>query len=409
MKKTKLLLALCLAGSMANAQELTTNGGFESYTTLPTTCPTTNNLTDANSWSILSQGYQNNGSGCINGSGHGGVVAPVNYYNNSTGGNGSCEPISPHSGNGYATCISHGYNIFANSDGMNHGIYQLIGTTLLSAKKYLFTAYSYSGSTFAPGHCIPTLSSSSTSFGTAPTVTITGSGWQKLQAILTVPSDGSYYLVIGDPSGYCWPTNNTFGFAIDDVSLEVMPCTANAGSNVNDLDTICCGCATPGVQIGTASISGYSYSWSPSGAGYISGSNTVAQPTAIWCHTSSTKIYTVTVSGSDCATATSTVQVGTNNFQGSSCCRMTEGITGENQTATAFGVYPNPATGQVTISLYDKAEYIRITDMQGRLVFETKNIDAQDYKIDISKYNKGVYFISAKMGDKIEKQKLVVE
>ena len=47
--------------------------------------------------------------------------------------------------------------------------------------------------------------------------------------------------------------------------------------------------------------------------------------------------------------------------------------------------------------------------MQGRLIFEAKNIDAGESKIDLSKYNKGMYFIIAKIGNTIEKQKLIVE
>jgi hypothetical protein len=38
-----------------------------------------------------------------------------------------------------------------------------------------------------------------------------------------------------------------------------------------------------------------------------------------------------------------------------------------------------------------------------------KNAAAGELKIDISKYTKGMYFISAKMGDTVEKQKLIVE
>jgi len=72
-------------------------------------------------------------------------------------------------------------------------------------------------------------------------------------------------------------------------------------------------------------------------------------------------------------------------------------------------VYPNPATGQVTLSVYDKADYIQVIDMQGRQIFETKNIAAQNFILDISRYTSGIYFIRAKIGDVIEKQKLIVE
>lgn len=47
--------------------------------------------------------------------------------------------------------------------------------------------------------------------------------------------------------------------------------------------------------------------------------------------------------------------------------------------------------------------------MQGRLVYETKNADAGELKIDLARFVKGMYFVSAKMGDNVEKQKLIVE
>ncbi|MFI5141021.1 MAG: T9SS type A sorting domain-containing protein [Bacteroidia bacterium] len=184
-------------------------------------------------------------------------------------------------------------------------------------------------------------------------------------------------------------------------------CPAMAGpGELNQQDD--CGLWTPGVTIGTPGVSGMTYSWGPN---TNLSSTTIAQPTSTYSTTLSHQSinYTVTVSGTGCTTSTSTVNVVARKNTCIGCCRMAEGIDAKNQTTTAFGVYPNPATEQVTISLYDKAEYIRITDMQSRLVFETKNIDAQDFKLDISKYNKGIYFINAKMGDKIEKQKLVVE
>jgi sugar lactone lactonase YvrE len=185
-------------------------------------------------------------------------------------------------------------------------------------------------------------------------------------------------------------------------------CPANAGLNVTDQNTACCGCATTGVQIGTPSVANMAYSWSPSAN--ISGSSTIAQPTASWCSAAgASKIYTVTVSYSLCTTATSTVQVTTHQFTGSGCCKLATGIPTESQIAQGFTMYPNPASKDVTISLYDKAAYLQISDIQGRLVYETKNVDAGEFKLDLNAYNGGIYFISIKIGDTIEKQKLVVE
>ena len=124
---------------------------------------------------------------------------------------------------------------------------------------------------------------------------------------------------------------------------------------------------------------------------------------------SQTITYTLTVTGTGCTTATSTVQVTAVKNTCPGCCREAAGIATLNQTTSTFAVYPNPATGQVTLSLYDKAAYVNIINMQGKLVYETKNIDAGEFNLDITKYNKGIYFVMVKIGNAIEKQKLVVE
>jgi hypothetical protein len=85
------------------------------------------------------------------------------------------------------------------------------------------------------------------------------------------------------------------------------------------------------------------------------------------------------------------------------------GIATQGKPITEFAVYPNPANNSVTLNLYDNAEFIEVIDMQGRLVFEAKDITDVNYVIDVSQYNKGIYFIRAKIGNAIEKQKLIVE
>ncbi len=187
--------------------------------------------------------------------------------------------------------------------------------------------------------------------------------------------------------------------------FQIQP-PANAGPNQTYTQT-CTG--WPSATIGTPpAISGMSYTWSP-GTNLSPTNSVTATSSYTTTMTSQSIIYTLTVGYSGCTSSTSTVQVTAVKNPCPGCCREAEGIATQNQTTENFVVYPNPASGQVTLSLYDKAEYVQIIDMQGRLVFETKNIVAQEFMLDISKYTSGIYFIRAKIGDTIEKQKLVIE
>jgi sugar lactone lactonase YvrE len=185
-------------------------------------------------------------------------------------------------------------------------------------------------------------------------------------------------------------------------------CPANAGENgtvVNPGD--CCG-GTP-FAIGTPSVTNMSYSWSPANSDLSS--YTIAQPTSTWSNTSSCEIYTLSVSYSLCTTNTSTVKVCARAFSGSSCCRLASTTTDGFGIALPanFSVYPNPSNSSIIIGLYDVADYVRIIDMQARTVYEAQNTDAGELKLDISNYKKGIYFVMAKIGNTIEKQKLIVE
>ncbi len=213
---------------------------------------------------------------------------------------------------------------------------------------------------------------------------------------------------LSGPYKICFDNSNNM-FIADASNVRIrkvtMPyCVASAGPNVSNQNTSCCGCTTTGVQIGTSAITGLSYSWSPN---TNLSSTTVAQPTSTWCNVGTPKTYTVTVSGMCCATATSTVQVSTNPYGGSSCCNRLAGSDGT--VHSEFTAFPNPSDGKITISLYDKAEYIQIVDVTGRLIFETKDMTTTEFKVDISEYGSGVYFVLVSIAGNIEKQKIVVD
>jgi len=190
--------------------------------------------------------------------------------------------------------------------------------------------------------------------------------------------------------------------------IEIMPPTA--GPNEINQESDCGG--WPGVTIGSPSVSGVSYTWTCSSTCDLS-STTVAQPTSTYTTTSSPITYSLSASHSGCSTTTSTVQVSALTC-GSNCgggCRTAaiQALSNSTGIPVHMAVYPNPSNNNITIGLSATADFIRITDMQGRTVYETRSTDAGELNLDISNYTKGMYFVLAKIGNAIEKQKLVVE
>jgi hypothetical protein len=182
--------------------------------------------------------------------------------------------------------------------------------------------------------------------------------------------------------------------------------SANAGSNQTDVEN--CHYVWPGMQIGTPSVPNMVYAWSPTVA--LSCTN-CAQPTSTWTNTSSCEIYTISVNYSACPTATSTVQVCAQAYTGAPCdgpAPRAATLDANNQINN-FNVFPNPSSNKVTVSLYDNAEYIRVIDLTGKIIFEVKNVNATEFVLDVSKYSRGIYFVLAKIGNKLERQKLLIE
>lgn len=419
MKKI-VIIATALATFTGYAQNMLTNGGFETYSTLPTTCPTlpsssASTISYVNNWSGSVYSYKwdpNFGcptSGtCTNTA----YYARSYYYNSTTGGNGSCQPISAHAGTGYLIQQSHGALVTdpnACHNAASQYIYQsLSGTTFYASNNYTFQGYVYIGSGFGCTYLTANLTTgTSISSGSGTGISVTGSGWVSFSVNLTVPSNGSSYNLVIGPSGGCIPSNIYFYYALDDISLTQAPCIANAGPNKNNTTGCCSACPGMGVQIGTAGLSGLTYAWTCNTTCYLS-STSVAQPTASPCYTTTPTTYTVTVSGPGCTTSTSTMQVTTTNYSGENCCRLI-GPTSANVTNSVFGIYPNPASNEVILTLNKSLDQIKVVDISGKVVFEDQDVHERTIKLDVSKYAKGVYFVISKTGDETEKQKVIIE
>ncbi len=184
-------------------------------------------------------------------------------------------------------------------------------------------------------------------------------------------------------------------------------CYANAGHNVINLPGCCGGCQ--GVKIGSQALTGLIYSWTPNVN--LSCVN-CSQPIANDCNVSTPTNYLVAVKGVNCTIHQAAVQVSTINYTGPSCCRLGNTTFGsdlpfvENEN---FVVFPNPSNGQITIQLYNHADYIRVIDVNGKTIFSRDDVNNDEIRVDISEFPRGIYFLTVKIGKKLENRKIVVE
>lgn len=80
-----------------------------------------------------------------------------------------------------------------------------------------------------------------------------------------------------------------------------------------------------------------------------------------------------------------------------------------------FVVYPNPSTSSITLSLanekFGEKDKISITDVQGKIVFETNPPNASIFNIDLHKYNlkPGQYFIKYNRNAKLITKQIILE
>ena len=97
------------------------------------------------------------------------------------------------------------------------------------------------------------------------------------------------------------------------------------------------------------------------------------------------------------------------------CSTMSEGY---NYSATSvetleednFSIYPNPANNYVFIqSSKNKIESVEIIDITGKIVETINDIEKNSISINVSVYNKGVYFISVKTDNYNKMKKLIIE
>lgn len=71
-----------------------------------------------------------------------------------------------------------------------------------------------------------------------------------------------------------------------------------------------------------------------------------------------------------------------------------------------LSVYPNPAVDVVNIAAAESIDQVLVFDLMGRLVKEATP-GSNDFRLDVSHLNKGVYMVQLKAGDKVATTKLI--
>jgi len=83
----------------------------------------------------------------------------------------------------------------------------------------------------------------------------------------------------------------------------------------------------------------------------------------------------------------------------------------ENNAASGFNIYPNPANDNINLSIYEGIHndvLLNIFNVTGELV-KTLKLNQSQQKINISELHNGIYFVEIKSEQGTRKQKLIIQ
>jgi len=239
--------------------------------------------------------------------------------------------------------------------------------------------------------------------------TVTGNGTHGYNGDGILASSAQLYDPIGvavntsNGNLYIVDAGNINGIQKDRIRLVTSSCPAIAGPNkTNNQD--CCTYSWPGVQIGGPSVPNMTYSWSPN---TNLSSTSIAQPISTWQTVGTPKVYTVTVSNANCASATSQVTVTAIAAGYNSCCGRIGMNSIDLTEERKINISPNPTNGIITIEVKEEIQSIVITDITGRIMYNVNNVVSGSYSVDLSKDPKGIYLVKV-IGDGIERVEKVI-
>jgi hypothetical protein len=79
----------------------------------------------------------------------------------------------------------------------------------------------------------------------------------------------------------------------------------------------------------------------------------------------------------------------------------------ENYSESGLSIYPNPVNGLLTIESAQSGHHsIKITSMNGQLKYSTI-MEGSSFQIDLSSFQKGVYFLTIRSNNFITTRKII--
>ncbi len=387
MKKYFIIIAILLDFVNLNSQNLITNGGFENFSSCPSSVAQVNRAVPWYDPNNSSSDYYH---ACANSLGIG-IGVPCQGL--------SCQYYQyPHSGLGYVALelfYHPGYNY-------REYIQQQLLNPLLPNKCYYVEYYTNhtNRSEYAINNIGAYISTTAVvspyqlPYNLTPQILLPGNpvisdtiNWTKVYGVYQA-TGGEDYLTIGnfqnDSNTTLQIIDSTLPpdayYYIDDVSISEIP-SGNAGNDT----TIC---TNDTAQLGVNNYEGVGYEWQPT----MGLSNAaIGNPTATPTHTT-TYILTQTTPCSittDTVTVTVCLDVGLNQL----------GIINEE-----LGIYPNPSSGEFSIATKYKVLSVKIKNILGE---EIKIINSTTF--DLTDVSKGIYFAEVKTNKGIVNRKIIKE
>lgn len=297
-----------------------------------------------------------------------------------------------------------------------------------------------------------TISATSTEICLGGSVTLTGSGATSFEwnnglgngsTQVVTPTETTTYSVLGSNGGEC------DGSASITIKVEDIPSVSITASNT----TIC-----DGESVELIADGANSYAWSPGATlSTTSGQTVTATPSATTTYT----LTGVNNCGSDSETITVTVNASPNTpvisqngnvlsvtlqngematwyFEGTeigagasitftetgnyevvvtNTADCSSSATGKYSTTTgvqeeevnSLKLFPNPTTGQITLTSTLVMEHIVVLDNQGRVVANVNANNTKEVKLNLHHLAAGSYHIQTKMGEEIKVNKLIIK